>query len=210
MVDEVTMPAAQDHRVPVRRLTSLGIVVPFFNEAAGVPAFYHRLSAAAKALDVACTFVFVDDGSRDDTLALLNGLADADPRITVLSLSRNWGHQMALTAGFDHVGDDIDAVITMDGDLQHPPETIARMIRLYESGADVVYAVRRENTGAGPMKQLTSRAFNALLAWSTDVRVVPGAADFRLMSVDAVRVIRGMREVHRYLRGMVPWTGFSS
>jgi glycosyltransferase involved in cell wall biosynthesis len=207
---EVTTPSIPDHRGPVRQLRSLAIVVPFFNEAAGVEAFYHRLRAAVDPLGVACAFVFVDDGSRDETLRLINGLADGDRRITVLSLSRNWGHQMALTAGFDYVGEDVDAVITMDGDLQHPPEVIAKMIRLYESGADVVYGVRRENTGAGPMKQVTSRAFNALLAWSTDVRVVPGAADFRLMSLESVRVVRQMREVHRYLRGMVPWAGFSS
>ena len=210
MAHGAAMTGTQGHRSPLRRLKSLGIVVPFYNEAASVQAFYQRLRSAVDGLDVSCAFVFVDDGSRDETLTLLNELADVDPCITVLSLSRNWGHQMALTAGFDHVGEDVDAVVTMDGDLQHPPEAIVKMVRLYESGADVVYAVRRENTGAGPMKQLVSRAFNALLGWSTDVNVVAGAADFRLMSRETVGIVRQMREVHRYLRGMVPWAGFSS
>ena len=210
MVHGAAMTGTQGHRSPLRRLKSLGIVVPFYNEAAGVQAFYQRLRSAVDALDVSCAFVFVDDGSRDETLTLLNGLADVDPCITVLSLSRNWGHQMALTAGLDHVGEDVDAVVTMDGDLQHPPEAIVKMVRLYESGADGVYAVRRENTGAGPMKQLVSRAFNALLGWSTDVNVVAGAADFRLMSRETVGIVRQMREVHRYPAGMVPWAGFSS
>src|SRR5688572_10051742 len=100
------------------------------------------------ALDRPYTLVFVDDGSRDDTLRILNTLAEQDPRVTVLSMARNWGHQAALTAGIDYLDPSADAVVTMDGDLQHPPATIAAMVAEYERGADVVHAVRLGHEGA--------------------------------------------------------------
>lgn len=203
-------PVADAGARPSRRLNSLAVVVPFYNEAAGARVFYERLREQLDALGIAVTLVFVDDGSRDATLGVLNAIADQDARVTVLSLARNWGHQTALTAGLDHVEPSAQAVVTMDGDLQHPPETIRLMVAEYERGADVVSAIRRKHNGAGPLKRLASNGFNALLAWSTHVEISEGAADFRLMSRHAVDVLKGMREVHRYLRGMVPWLGFSS
>jgi dolichol-phosphate mannosyltransferase len=195
---------------PARRLNSLAIVVPFYNEAAGARYFYERVREQIDGLGVRVTLVFVDDGSRDATLGILNGIADQDPRVTVLSLARNWGHQTALTAGLDHIDATAEAVVMMDGDLQHPPETIRAMIAEYERGADVVSAVRRQHNGAGRFKRFASNGFNALMTWSTHVEVCEGAADFRLMSRNAVEVLKNMREVHRYLRGMVPWLGFAS
>jgi glycosyltransferase involved in cell wall biosynthesis len=193
-----------------RRLSSIAVVVPFCNEAAGAAFFYKRLHDQMELLERPYTLVFVDDGSRDDTLSILNALADEDGRVTVLSLARNWGHQAALTAGLDHVDPAIEAVVTLDGDLQHPPETIAEMIAAYERGADVVHAVRLDHQGASRLKRYASESFNRLMAWSTHVESVPGAADFRLMSRRIVDVLKEMRELHRYLRGMVPWTGFTS
>ena len=193
--------------MPSRRLTSLAVIVPFYREARGARLFYERLRDQLAALHCRCSLVFVDDGSQDETLQVLNALADEDPRITVLSFARNWGHQMALTAGLDHVDPAVDAVVTMDGDLQHPPETIAAMVERYESGAEIVYAVRDTYNDVGPLTRLASRCFHGVLTWSTNVDVVPGAADFRLMSRRAADVLKGMREVHRYLRGMVPWIG---
>jgi polyisoprenyl-phosphate glycosyltransferase len=194
----------------LRRLKSLAIVVPFYNEAAGARHFYDRVRAQLDLLGVAVTLVFVDDGSRDGTLGILNRIADHDSSVTVLSLARNWGHQTALTAGLDHIDPAAEAVVMMDGDLQHPPETIPLMIAEYERGADIVSAVRLQHNGAGRFKRLASHGFNALMTWSTHVEVCEGAADFRLMSRNAVEVLKGMRETHRYLRGMVPWLGFSS
>ena len=194
---------------PARRLNSLAVIVPFYNEAAGARQFYERLREQLDRLAITVTLVFVDDGSRDATLGILNGIADQDSRVTVLSLARNWGHQTALTAGLDHIDPTAEAVVMMDGDLQHPPETIRAMVAEYERGADIVSAVRREHNGAGRFKRLTSNAFNSLMAWSTHVDLCEGAADFRLMSRHAVEVLKGMREVHRYLRGMVPWLGFT-
>ena len=117
--------------IPARHLDSLAVVVPFYNEAAGAQVFYERLREQMEALGRPYTLVFVDDGSRDDTLRILNGIAEQDSRVTVLSLARNWGHQVALTAGFDYLDPTAEAVITMDGDLQHPPETIAAMVAEY-------------------------------------------------------------------------------
>lgn len=195
---------------PTRCLNALAVIVPFYNEAAGARYFYDRVREQLERLSVTFTLVLVDDGSRDGTLGILNGIADQDSRVTVLSLARNWGHQTALTAGLDHIDPTAEAVVMMDGDLQHPPETIRPMIAEYERGADIICAIRHQHNGAGRFKRLASNGFNALMTWSTHVNIVEGAADFRLMSRNAVEVLKGMREVHRYLRGMVPWLGFTS
>jgi polyisoprenyl-phosphate glycosyltransferase len=192
----------------IRRLTSLAVVVPFYNEAQGARLFYNQLRDELAARQLQCSFVFVDDGSQDETLLVLNALADEDPRITTLSLARNWGHQVALTAGLDHVDPEAEAIVTMDGDLQHPPEAISAMVREYESGAEIVYGIRDRYQDVGPLTRLASSCFHRVLKWSTNVDVVPGAADFRLISRRAADVLKGMREVHRYLRGMIPWIGF--
>lgn len=190
-----------------RQLSSLTLVVPFYNEQGGVQAFYQQACAALDALGLDYRFVFVDDGSTDDTLRLLNALADRDSRVSVLSLTRNFGHQAALTAGLDHA--DGEAVVTMDGDLQHPPSAIAEMVRAYEAGAEVVYAVRANEDHRSWAKKLTARVFYRLLRRLTQIDIISGAMDFRLMSRPAVESLRQMREKHRYLRGMVPWMGFS-
>ncbi len=193
-----------------RRLKSLAIVVPFYNEAAGARHFYERVRKQMDVLPIAVSLVFVDDGSRDETLGILNRIADEDSRVSVLSFARNWGHQAALTAGLDHIDPTVEAVVMMDADLQHPPETILPMIAEYERGADIVSAVRRQHNGAGRFKRLASNGFNALMTWSTRVDVCEGAADFRLVSRNVIEILKGMRETHRYLRGMVPWLGFAS
>jgi len=189
-----------------RKLTSLTVVAPFYNEEAGLEAFYDKLIGQMEKLHVPCDFIFVDDGSQDRTLELLNQLADRDPRVTVLSLSRNFGHQAALTAGLDHAGG--EAVVVMDSDLQHPPEIIPRLVAGYEEGADIVYAVRANAAGLGFFKRLSARLYYGTLRRLTNTPVIHGAADFRLMSRAAVLALRAMRETHRYLRGMVPWLGF--
>jgi len=191
--------------VKCRRLQTLSVVAPFFNEEAGAAAFCDSVRAVLDKLGVSSELVLVDDGSTDATPQLLAEQAAGDDRVTVLSLARNFGHQAALTAGLDHARG--DAVITMDADLQHPPELIPRLVEEYERGAEVVYAVREGAAGGNLFKRLTTRLFYWLIERTAEVRMIPGAADFRLMSQRCVRELRAMREPHRYLRGLVPWLG---
>jgi dolichol-phosphate mannosyltransferase len=188
------------------KVLSLAVVAPFYNEQSGVREFYEALRSVLETLDVEYQMIFVDDGSADGTLAALNRLADEDRRVTVLSLTRNFGHQIALTAGLDHA--DADAVVTMDSDLQHPPAAIRDLLREFETGVDIVYAIRRNEDNRSLMKRITARVFYRLLTRLTNVDLVSGAMDFRIMSRRAVEAFRQMPETHRYLRGMVAWMGF--
>ncbi len=189
-----------------RNLSSLTIVAPFYNEKSTIQVFYDTVCQHLDSLNIPCNFVLVDDGSQDETLQLLNAIADKDQRVTVLSLARNFGHQIALTAGLDYA--DGEAVVVMDSDLQHPPLVIPLMVEKYEDGADIVYAVRNKARNLGLLKRLTSAAYYGLLRHLTSVNFVQGAADFRLMAAPVVATLREMRETHRYLRGMVPWLGY--
>lgn len=189
-----------------RQLRSLALVVPCYNEELNIEVFYQAVQAILEKLNIAYQLIFIDDGSSDRTLAMLNALADQDTHISVLSFARNFGHQMALTAGMDAAN--ADAVITMDSDMQHPPYVIADMVHAYEAGMDIVYAIRENEAFRSPLKRLTASVFYGLMQRMSNVPVIPGAADFRLISRDALLVLREMREVHRYLRGMVPWMGF--
>lgn len=191
---------------PARRST-LCVVSPCYNEADGVHRFYQALTAA---LDGSGnrdhTIIFVDDGSRDATLEILNRLATADPRVRVYSLSRNFGHQVALTAGCDVAKG--DAVILMDSDMQHPPHLVPEMVARWRAGADVVSAVRRFTEDASLFKRVTAWAFYGALNRISDTRIVPNAADFVLLSRPAHEALQRMPERHRFLRGMVSWIGF--
>ena len=150
--------------------------------------------------------MFVDDGSSDDTLAQLNRFAETDPALRVLSLSRNFGHQVALTAGIDHAAG--DAVVLLDSDLQHPPSVIPELVRQWRAGHDVVNAIRQRTDGEGWFKGLTSRGFYALLNALSGTKVPAGAADFCLLSRRVCQSLRDMPERHRFLRGLVSWAGF--
>lgn len=186
---------------------TLTIVAPFHNEETNVKPFYDALQHVLNSLEWQASCVFVDDGSADQTLRELRDLAQNHKNIVVISLARNFGHQAAITAGLDHA--DSDVVITMDSDLQHPPAVIPQMLALHDSGHDIVYAVRSKQYKEGWFKRITSRFYYYLLLQIAHTRVIPGAADFRLMSQKVVLALRKMRETHRYLRGMVPWMGFT-
>lgn len=185
---------------------SLAVVVPVFDEQAALPAFHTRLMAALQALPYAFQITYVDDGSSDETPRILQSLAGRDPRVRAVHLSRNFGHQAALTAGLDHADGDI--VITLDGDGQHPPELIAEMLRLYAAGYEIVQTQRLVSRRTSTFKRWTAGLFYALINRIGDTRVQPGAADFRLLSRAAAEGLRQMREHHRFLRGMVSWMGF--
>ena len=185
---------------------SLAVVVPMFNEQAALPTFHARLMAALQALPYAFQITYVDDGSSDETPRILQALAAHDPRVRAVHLSRNFGHQAALTAGLDHADGEI--VITLDGDGQHPPELIAEMLRLYAAGYEIVQTQRLDSRRTSTFKRWTAGLFYALINRIGDTRVQPGAADFRLLSRAAAEGLRQMREHHRFLRGMVSWMGF--
>ena len=187
-------------------LPRVDIVIPIYNEEKVVAEFHRQLCLAVDTLSYTFTFLYVNDGSTDRTQALLEGIAAADRRVVVLEFSRNFGHQAALTAGLDQATGDY--VITMDGDGQHPPEMLAHMLDLARSGYDVVLTQRAGEEGLSAFKRWTSAQFYKLLNRIGDTRVVPGSADFRLLARPVVDAMRSMREYHRFLRGMVAWSGF--
>jgi dolichol-phosphate mannosyltransferase len=185
----------------------LCVVSPCFNEADGIRAFHAALRTVLRSLDgLDHRIVLVDDGSSDGTLDVLDQIAREDDRVGVYALSRNFGHQVALTAGLDVA--EGDAVVWMDSDLQHPPDLIPAMVERWRAGADVVSAVRRHTEGVSVLKRLSAAAFYGLLNSVSDTPITPGAADFVLLSSRACAALRRMPERHRFLRGMVSWIGF--
>ena len=193
-------------RSPARQLLSL--VVPVYNESEVLRTFYERAATALSVLaGLDYEIVFVDDGSRDDSYEQLAELARKNPHVRVLKFSRNFGHQIAITAGLDHARG--DCVVVIDSDLQDPPEVIPRMIEQWRLGFDVVYGVRAEREGEGAMKLLTASAFYRLLNRLTSLQIPADVGDFRLMSRRAVEELKQLREKDRFVRGLVSWIGFS-
>jgi glycosyltransferase involved in cell wall biosynthesis len=185
----------------------LSLVVPVYNESEVIGTFYERVSKALSAIP-GCDYeiLFVDDGSRDDSFAKLAGFAATDERVRVLKFSRNFGHQIAITAGLDHARGDCVAII--DADLQDPPEVVATMVEQWQAGFDVVYGVRAERDGETAMKLFTASAFYRLLGRLTNIRIPENVGDFRLMSRRAVDQFKQLREKDRFVRGLVSWIGF--
>lgn len=189
-----------------RRLVS--VVSPCYNEAEVIELFYAELVLVIDGLaEYDFEVMLVDDGSADGTLDALNRIAEGDRRVRVASFSRNFGHQIALTAGLDFATG--DAAIMMDSDLQHPPALIPELIRRWQEGHDIVSAVREDTEGVSILKKASSRAFYWLINALGAVHIPHGAADFCLVSRRVAGALHGMRERHRFLRGMIAWSGFS-
>ena len=185
----------------------LSVVVPCFNEQEVIGETVRRLREFGSAVDgLEVEFIFVDDGSRDETRRLLRGFAGDDPRIKVVGFARNFGHQVAVTAGIDAARG--DAVVLIDADLQDPPEVVHQMIAKWREGYDVVYGTRTERAGESAFKIATARAFYRLLNRLSDVPIPLDTGDFRLMSRAVVDTLRAMPERDRFVRGMVSWVGF--
>ena len=183
----------------------LSLIIPIFNEEAVLPLLVARLNTVLDGLECRAEVLLVDDGSRDRTLALARDVAAADRRYRVLSFTRNFGHQAAITAGLDFASG--DAVVIMDADLQDPPEILARMVELYREGYDVVSAQRVSREGDGWWKRATASAFYWIMRKAVDERLAPEVGDFRLLSRGAVGALRQLREQHRFMRGMIAWLG---
>ncbi|MEA3212629.1 MAG: polyisoprenyl-phosphate glycosyltransferase [Chthoniobacter sp.] len=200
-------PPAPRFPVGEARPAHLCVVAPCYNEADVIDRFHAALKAVLVGLDGwSHEMVLVDDGSRDGTLEQLLALAERDPCVKVYSLSRNFGHQVALTAGLDAARG--DAVVMMDSDLQHPPELIPRMTQLWREGHDIVSAVREQTADSTFFKRVTSAAFYRFINLLSDTPIVPGASDFCLLSRRAHRALRRFPERHRFLRGLLSWVGF--
>lgn len=187
-------------------MKKIGIVVPVYNEQDNLQEFYKRIVEVMAQESYDYQLVFVDDGSSDDSRLLLRQLADADSRVEAYFLSRNYGHQLALTCGLDNA--EGDAIITMDGDLQHPPELIHDMLRLWEQGYEIVQTKRLATEDAGFVKNVTSSCYYSLLNALSKVEITPGGSDFRLMDRLAVDALKQYREKARFIRGMVKTLGF--
>ena len=187
---------------------ALSIVVPCYNEAACLDLLHARVAAAARAaVGDDHEIVFINDGSRDGTWPMMQRLAAADPRVVAINLSRNHGHQLALTAGLDLCAG--AQILIIDADLQDPPELLADMRRtMIEQDADVVYAVRRKRAGETLFKKATAAAFYRLLDRVTDTAIPLDTGDFRLMSRRALDALLSLPEQARFIRGMVAWIGF--
>ncbi len=184
------------------------LVIPVFNEEAVIAAFHERLIRAIDPLKFDFGIIYVNDGSVDKTQEKLQAIARQDKRVSIIELSRNFGHQAALTAGLDHA--DADFVISLDGDGQHPPELIGQMLEMAEQGAEVVLTRRLDQENLSAFKRMTSGLFYKMVNRIGDTYILPGGADFRLLTRQVVLSLRRMPEYHRFLRGMVAWSGFKT
>jgi glycosyltransferase involved in cell wall biosynthesis len=186
---------------------TLAVVVPAYNEGDGLRAFHARLAAVFDDLgELCCSVLYVDDGSRDDTWAVIESLAAQDARVAALRLSRNFGKELALTAGLDHV--DADAVIVIDADLQDPPELIPQFVARWREGCDAVAGTRLEREGETWLKKTTAAAFYRVMQRLSSTPIPRDTGDFRLLSRRAVAALRGLRERHRFMKGLFTWVGF--
>ena len=182
------------------------VVVPLFNECDVLPQFQARLSAVLTQVPLTWEILYVNDGSTDHSDRVLANLQETDPRITVLSLSRNFGKEIALTAGLDHAEGDL--VIFIDCDLQDPPELIPELIAGMRQGFDVVYAVRTARDGDTWLKRSTASLFYRLISLTSTVPLPAQAGDYRLLTRRAAEALRSLRESHRYMKGLYAWIGY--
>jgi dolichol-phosphate mannosyltransferase len=187
-------------------MPTLSFVVPVRNEEDVLPELHRRLDAVSREVEGDTEFIFVDDESTDRTREILSELRERDPRLKLLVLARNFGHQLAISAGLDFASG--DAVVIIDGDLQDPPEVVLEMLPLWREGYEVVHAVRRERAGESKLKLWTAHLFYRLLRRISDIDAPLDAGDFRLVDRRVADVVRTMREPDRYLRGMFAWVGF--
>ena len=187
-------------------MKKISFVVPVFNEEENIHEFHRRLTQVMAPLPYDYEILFIDDGSKDRTSQLIRELAEKDPHVQGYVFARNFGHQLALTCGLDQSTG--DAVISMDGDLQHPPEMVPALLKKWEEGYEIVQTVRKATEDATWFKNITSRLYYKLINSMSEVRITPGGSDFRLMDRKAVDALNRFRERARFIRGMVNNLGF--
>lgn len=187
---------------------SIAIVIPSYNEATNIDVLIQALNETIVNINYNFKFIFVDDGSNDETIAVLKEKSKEQQHIFYLKLSRNFGHQNALKAGIDLVKNDVDAIISMDGDMQHPPKIIPKLIQKWEEGFEVVYTIREEDKKLGFIKNKTSNLFYGLMNKLSDIKFEPGTADFRLIDKKVAQVFSDFTENELFIRGIINWVGF--
>ncbi len=185
---------------------TLCVVVPVHNEQAVLDSFQERLGGVLRGLNAEVEILYVNDGSTDDSLEVLQRLRAGDARVSILDLSRNFGKEAAISAGLDHA--DADAVVLIDADLQDPPELIPALIARWREGFDVVYARRMERLGDSRLKRATAFGFYRVIQRLCDFPIPADAGDYRLLSARAVRAMRRFRERHRFMKGLFAWIGY--
>ena len=184
---------------------SLSVVAPCYNEALGLAEFHRRVSSACGNVVAEYEIVLVNDGSRDNTWSVMNQLAAADPHVVAINLTRNYGHQIALTAGLQFTRG--ARVLIIDADLQDPPELLGNMMQRMDEGADVVYGQREIRQGESWLKRVTASLFYRMLGRLVEIEIPRDAGDFRLLSRRALKILNTMPEHDRFIRGMVSWIG---
>ena len=185
---------------------TLTIVIAAFNEEASLPEMHRRLGVVLDGLEAQATVLYVDDGSRDGTWQVLQTLAADDPRVQLLRLARNFGKELALTAGLDHV--ETDAALVIDADGQDPPELIPQFVAKWREGFDVVYGTRTRREGESWFKRFTAAAFYRVMSRLSHTPIPPDTGDFRLMSRPVLDALRQLRERQRFMKGLFTWVGF--
>ncbi|HEX8918117.1 MAG TPA: glycosyltransferase family 2 protein [Chloroflexota bacterium] len=182
------------------------VVAPVYNEEETLPRFYERIVAVMESLRRPFELILVNDGSRDGSYRIMREIHEADPRVRAVDFSRNFGHQIAISAGLDYARG--QAVVIIDSDLQDPPEVIPKLIARWEDGAEVVYAQRAKRTGETRFKLLTAAMFYRLIGRITSVSIPRDTGDFRLLDRRVVESLISMREHHRFMRGLSAWVGY--
>lgn len=185
---------------------TLSLVIPMHNEAAGLDALFRRLDETVATLGLTLEIVCVDDGSGDDTFTRLLARAQADPRLKLVALTRNFGKEAALTAGIEAASGDM--VVPLDADLQDPPELIGEFVTLWEQGYDMVYGIRADRASDTPMKRFSANTFYRLFNRLSDYRIPESTGDFRLMDRCVVEALRQLPERNRFMKGLFAWVGF--
>jgi len=190
-----------------KSLTELSIIIPIYNEEGNIAHLYQRLVAVMHSIDVSYEFVFVNDGSADQSMQLIQALSQSDDRVKYIDLSRNFGHQIAVSAGLDFACG--NAVVIIDADLQDPPELINELYASWKAGYDVVYATRNKRKGESALKLFTAGIFYRLLRVLTSIEIPVDTGDFRLIDRKVVDALKNMPEKNKFLRGQIAWIGFN-
>jgi glycosyltransferase involved in cell wall biosynthesis len=190
--------------LPDNQEFKLSVVIPAYNEEEVLPEFHKRLTSVLEEIEGACEILYVNDGSSDRTLEVLN--AFKDPRVAIIDLSRNFGKEIALTAGLDHAKG--EAVVVIDADLQDPPELIPKFIEKWQEGYDVVYARRTARDGETFIKKATAKLFYRFIQGVSRVKIPEDTGDYRLLSRRAVEALKQLRETHRFMKGLFAWIGY--